>query len=647
MFRLPPAAGAGTEGTMKKMKLLSILAAGALSLGLFAGCGAKIIPVQAASDTYIAETYDADGVTLLNAPTVVADIKDKAALDALSAEGERPSNAILRFDAEGNVVGEKGEVLGSFADIYDDVLQHRIIPVVYVSDEGAADAFISYMNETDILDIAVMSDSPDLVKKVREAKPNIRGIVEYGEEAEAFDVVKTTNASYANVAVIPQSMATLGYVTYIHARFKTVWVDAAGASDFALKDVVSSGAYGIVTDDYAGVYDVLESYQGGSDIARTPFNVAHRGLPNLCNENSVFGTSESIKAGATHVELDGQLSTDGQIFLMHDADISRTSDGSGNGESMSYDQLKSYKLDSKYPQEPIPLLTDALAVFKDSDAVMVFEIKSSKTALVTALKNTVGQMSEEDGYDYWQNIVVISFNTPILTEMKRVLPEVPAAYLGDVKASTLADSLALLCSNNMGVDTGYGNTSYDFNARCLRDRGFVGWYWTYDGFNDAAATTGYVGLTNNKATQASGCVRSVEGVGSQTVSGLSVGDTVRVSTTTYKGETAQADGEVFALEETEGGYNVIAALDTSLGRMFTKSFFVADPTVEEPDPGEPDPGVLDPGEPDPGEPDPGEPDPVDGEGGCGGTVGGSFAAGAAVLLAAGCALLCKRQKDGK
>lgn len=73
----------------------------------------------------------------------------------------------------------KGEVLGSFAEVFAS-LNKTIIPVLCLADEAAADAAIKFLKEEiDILDLAVMSENPLLVRKVKEQNGKIRGIVSY------------------------------------------------------------------------------------------------------------------------------------------------------------------------------------------------------------------------------------------------------------------------------------------------------------------------------------------------------------------------------------------------------------------------------------------------------------------------------------
>lgn len=156
-----------------------------------------------------------------------------------------------------------------------------------------------------------------------------------------------------------------------------------------LYNSINSGAYGIVSQDYESVTRALGAYDDFSS-ARMPFVVAHRGLPNSYNENSVSGVKASIAAGATHLELDGYLTVDNRIAMMHDYTIDRTSDGEGVVENYTLEKLQKFNFDLFEPYEPIPSLDDVFEEMKGTDTVLLLEIQSQKTEIVNALKTIRG-----------------------------------------------------------------------------------------------------------------------------------------------------------------------------------------------------------------------------------------------------------------
>lgn len=543
-------------------------------------------------DRLIASTYYDNG-GIVNGPTVACDITDGATLDAALTADARPSNAILRYGADGNVVGANGEILGAFDDVYL-AMRGRIVPVVRVESVAAADAFVEYMSTTrNILDISVLSSDPALVKRVRTACPAMRGMIAYDEPRALSALVAEVHANLATAAVLPQRLATVEAVTYIQARFETVWVEPESALYADICDSVNSGAYGVVSPYFRDVYDALATYETGS-VTRTAMNVAHRGCSNLTYENSLGAVRLAVENGATHLELDGKLTSDGHIVILHDDDLTASTTGTGNVESKTLAELMRYDLtvrdangvkdaylkddDGNDIIEKIPTLEQVLDEIENTDVVLVFEIKTDKTAIVDKLKSTLTQRG------MLAQTVAITFDDSgaMLDKMKAVLPEMPVARLEGLGGSPLsvddfAEILELLGRGNAALDKSYshGGGSLALN-RYLRDRGMVGWYWT---FADESAvrvgeSLGYLGITNNCAETYARRERFVSGAANQSFARLALGDAVSVRVTDYSGDVQTRDGSVVYCRRTTRGWRVIARVQTDRGYMYTQSFAV-------------------------------------------------------------------------
>lgn len=563
-------------------------------------------------DNTVVSAYQDPDVKIVNAPAVVADVTDDGGLMAISA-AKKPTNAILHIDGDCNVIGADGGILGTFDNIYKTI-QHSIIPVVYVDGEASANALISYLTDTlDILDLAVMSDDPALVKKVRTACPRIRGIVEYSADAPYTDgkldlynnIVGVTNASYANVAVIPQSVATQDNVRYIQARFKTVWVRADGDKKSDFYASVNSGAYGVITGNVSAAYSALESYPANS-YTRMSFNVAHRGsfaatdVPTAYpTENSLGAINEAIALGASHLEIDVHLTKDERIVVMHDTTINRTAavpqeDGTLNIGDYTLEQIQKYKLKDG---QHIPVLEEVFAVLeRHKDVVLVLELKAGKTIVdrINALMGT------GDGqYDVRDQVVIITFNNSgddLLTDIKNVMPTTPAAFLltGN-NTGTLVYDLAATGHYNCGLDMGYNDNVHknDFN-KYLTDRGISNWYWTFNTMFSVIEQVelGHVGITNNAAGVLMTMPQSVIGEQGQRTETLKAGDKINARVRTYGGEAFAAEADVFYCEKTDNYWTVVVSYTFTDGngqklRIYSPSFIVGDMTYE-PDPTEPE-----------------------------------------------------------
>lgn len=559
----------------KASKFLAVIFA-VIALFSLSACGEKDEwdGVQVSDNSLVQTAQVQSG--LVNPPTVVCDLATKEAYDKLTDSEIKPASVILRLNDKFNVVGANGKRLCSFSELYNNTLKGKIIPVIYISDEADVQRAIELFTERyDLLDAAVISDNPSYVKAVREVCVQIRGIVEFNGLEDIYDAVRITNANFASVAVIPQNVATAKNVMYIQSRLKTVWVRSDSSSKTDLYQAINSGAYGIVSEDYESVIRTLAEYEEGA-LTRTPFVVAHRGLPNRYNENSVSGAKAAIEAGATHLELDGYLTKDNRIALMHDGTLDRTSNGEGNIESYTFDELKNFKLDLFEPYDSIPSLDDIFEIMKGTDTVLLFEIKSQKSEIVSALKTAL------EKHDMWRQVAVISFNSHILETMMNELPEIPTANLLSISENNIEDAFFTFGLVNAGCDSSYGSVTQKMNET-LRDRGIIGWYWTYDTVSDMteAMSKGFTGLTTNVADEffANGSTKYVCVKGDESVKTVpAVGEEIAIIGVTYNKTEEKIKGKVFYAEDLGDRYAVIASYSaaegTNLPALFTQTYYV-------------------------------------------------------------------------
>jgi len=93
---------------------------------------------------------------------------------------------------------------------------------------------------------------------------------------------------------------------------------------------------------------------------------AHRGVSDSHPENTITAFREAIRLGAHMIELDVALSSDGNLVLMHDHTVDRTTDGSGRVEELSLADLKKldagFWKDSRFKGEQIPTLKEAIDI---------------------------------------------------------------------------------------------------------------------------------------------------------------------------------------------------------------------------------------------------------------------------------------------
>lgn len=166
--------------------------------------------------------------------------------------------------------------------------------------------------------------------------------------------------------------------------------------------------------DRVGVYD--------SPTQSSSFTViGHRGACGHAPENTLLSIDAAIRLGAHWVEFDVQHHA-GELWLMHDLTLDRTTNGRGLLTAHSAAQLRA--LDAGQG-EPIPTLPDALNLIEQRVGVNI-ELKSWDGCAAAVADCLRGYLAE--GWDA-QRFMVSSFHLPELWEFRQLLPEVPVAML--------------------------------------------------------------------------------------------------------------------------------------------------------------------------------------------------------------------------
>lgn len=107
--------------------------------------------------------------------------------------------------------------------------------------------------------------------------------------------------------------------------------------------------------------------------------IAHRTAAALAPENSLRGIEQAALCHANWVEMDVRLSRDGELILMHDERVDRTSSGCGPVGETSLEELKDLHLrnrDGSLDQSStVPTLQEAVSLARELGLGLVVEMK--------------------------------------------------------------------------------------------------------------------------------------------------------------------------------------------------------------------------------------------------------------------------------
>lgn len=106
---------------------------------------------------------------------------------------------------------------------------------------------------------------------------------------------------------------------------------------------------------------------------------AHRGASGYAPENTLEAFRLAMNQGADGIELDVHLTKDGEVVVIHDETLDRTSNGYGKVRDYTLEELKKFSYHNhmkKYEGVSIPTLKEVLDLVKDSAMKVNIELKT-------------------------------------------------------------------------------------------------------------------------------------------------------------------------------------------------------------------------------------------------------------------------------
>lgn len=162
----------------------------------------------------------------------------------------------------------------------------------------------------------------------------------------------------------------------------------------------------------------------------TPVVIAHRGASGVAPENTLAAFSKALELGADVIELDVHFSKDGEVIVIHDHSVDRTTNGSGEIEHLSMEEIKQLDagswFDEAFAGEPVPTLREVLELV-DGKAKVLIEIKWPEKGLYVGIEKKIVKLVEEYNAKTWCEYQ--SFNTKIVENLLAIDATLPVYKL--------------------------------------------------------------------------------------------------------------------------------------------------------------------------------------------------------------------------
>lgn len=160
-----------------------------------------------------------------------------------------------------------------------------------------------------------------------------------------------------------------------------------------------------------------------------PILLAHRGASKYAPENTLPAFELALEQGADGVELDVKLSADGQVVVIHDATVDRTTGGHGKVSKMTLAEMKALDAGASFEQgfrgTRIPLLEEVFEAIGGRAIINVELTNYSSPA--DRLVEKVCALVKARGLQ--ERVIFSSFLGINLNRARRLLPEAPCGLL--------------------------------------------------------------------------------------------------------------------------------------------------------------------------------------------------------------------------
>ena len=159
--------------------------------------------------------------------------------------------------------------------------------------------------------------------------------------------------------------------------------------------------------------------------------VAHRGDSAHVAENTAEAFESAMELGAEAVEFDVRMTSDGVAVVMHDADVARTTDGSGLVRSLTLAQVRRLRIELAGGAAGVPTLEEALDVLSGRAAADI-EIKNVpgepdfEPDREEAVEATIAALAST-AFD--EPVIVSSFNPLSIARSRELAPHLSTGLL--------------------------------------------------------------------------------------------------------------------------------------------------------------------------------------------------------------------------
>jgi glycerophosphoryl diester phosphodiesterase len=196
--------------------------------------------------------------------------------------------------------------------------------------------------------------------------------------------------------------------------------------------------------------------------------IGHRGARGYEPENTLSSFQKAIDLQVDAIELDVHLSSDGELMVIHDETVDRTTDGKGEVNKFTKAELQHFSIEGNYK---IPTLQEVFDLV-DRRCFINIELKTFETA--AKVVQLIEKYISDKNWEY-SDFLVSSFNWDALEEIDFINPKIPTAVLTETDLDKALAFAKIIQAKSINPDFELLNLE---NTTQLQENGFDVYPWT-------------------------------------------------------------------------------------------------------------------------------------------------------------------------
>ena len=159
-------------------------------------------------------------------------------------------------------------------------------------------------------------------------------------------------------------------------------------------------------------------------------NIAHRGFSGRYPENTMLAFQKALDAGADGIEFDVHLSKDGELVIIHDELLDRTTNAAGLVQDRTLRELRELDASADFPgvygKNQIPTLEEYFELIRGKNILTNIEIKTGVIWYPGIEKKVLDVV---DRFGRRKDTIISSFNHFSILRMKELAPDIVCGFL--------------------------------------------------------------------------------------------------------------------------------------------------------------------------------------------------------------------------